>query len=393
MRKTASMRETILNIKEKYVFRASRFLAVFLVLVCMATAFISPAAAYAAGTGDVTLTASQTFTNNGASAAPGNTFSYTLTAENASDPMPSGSASGSYTFNIAGTDTVNLGLKFTAMGTYRYEMKCVTAAAAGYTIDPQVYTIEVWVTNSLDTTVIVYLSDGNKANNIAFAQSYQGTSPPPTPPPNPPTPPTPPPPNPPTPPGTVTPQPPVQPIIDNPVPQGPGPGPGPVNPPEPPVIIPPVTPPQAAPSTDNWSLLSCMMSIMAILTALALLIFIYFRNRMYEKYEGELDDKGLLTDERQDELDKLRKKGHILKILAVIAGIITPIVWYILDWPLTNMVWINHSTPWTALVFIITMILTLAFNLRKKYPEDEGTEKNESGSNVGSTGAAPVYGK
>lgn len=84
-----------------------------------------------------------------------------------------------------------------------------------------------------------------------------------------------------------------------------------------------------------------------------------------------------MTGECQDELDELRKKGRLARILAVIAGIITPIVWLILDLPLIGMVWIDHSTPWTALVFIIMLIFTLVFNMRKRDPEDEETERTE----------------
>ena len=126
-----------------------------------------------------------------------------------------------------------------------------------------------------------------------------------------------------------------------------------------------------------WSLLSCIMSIVALLTAILLLIFIHFRRRKYEKYEDKLEDQGLLTEARQEELDKLRKKGKTLKALAIIAGVLTPIVWLILDLPLIGMVWIDYSTPWTALVFIITMLLTIAFNLRKKNPDDEEAKHEE----------------
>jgi len=121
------------------------------------------------------------------------------------------------------------------------------------------------------------------------------------------------------------------------------------------------------------------MAVCAILSAILLLVFVYFRKRKYEKYEDELDDQGLLTDDRQGELDDLRKKGRLLKAFAIVAGIITPVIWLILDWPIRGMVWIDHSTPWVAVVFIVTMALTLAFNLRKKNPDDEAkqTDKEE----------------
>jgi len=135
-------------------------------------------------------------------------------------------------------------------------------------------------------------------------------------------------------------------------------------------------------SSHHWSLLSCMMSVAAVLTAVLLLVFMYFRKREYEKYADELDGQNLLTDDRKDALDDLRKKGRAPKVLAIIAGIVTLIVWLILDLPLIGMVWIDYSTPWVALVFIITMILTLVFNIRKKHPDDAGHEAD---------GSAPTY--
>ena len=125
------------------------------------------------------------------------------------------------------------------------------------------------------------------------------------------------------------------------------------------------------PFNHNWSLLSCMLSVASILSSILLLASLYFRRRDYKKYEDKLDDLGLLTDDRLDELDGLRKKGRLLKALAIIAGVLTPIVWLILDWPLRHMVWFNYSTLWVAIMFLATMALTLAFNLRKKGPEDE----------------------
>ena len=142
-------------------------------------------------------------------------------------------------------------------------------------------------------------------------------------------------------------------------------------------------------SDETWSLLSGMMAIAAALTAILLLAFAYARKRKYNNYEDELDDLGLLTEDRQDALDSLRKKGRLLKALAIIVGAITALVWLFFDWPLQSMVWINSWTPWVAIAFAATMALTLAFNLRKKDPEDEdGGEDNDEGEDF-----RPIFAK
>jgi len=404
--------------------RIGRLLAAGLVLACV-TGFLQTPAAYAAATNQVTLPVSQVFTADGLSAPPSETFTYRLTPETASVPMPAGSGAAGYTFIITGTADAQIGpIYYDDAGIYTYTLVCVSTAAANYTIDRQVYTITVYILNGSAPVTVAYLSDEDKAPVISFKQIYKtpaskewtvtfadgrgdtlktekvkdgGAATAPGNPQRPgyvfagwdkdyshitsdltvtakwipwwggpetPQPPAVPPPAS-TPQTSVTP-PPITPTITPtppPVAQQPAP------------IAPIPTPQTAGPvSGHTWSLFSCMMSVAAALTAILLLVFMYFRRRKYEEYMKELEDQGLLTDDRIDKLAERWKQGRLPRALAIIAGIVTPIIWLILDLPLIGMVWIDRSTPWITLVFIITMTLTLVFNIRKKNPDDENTK-------------------
>ena len=128
--------------------------------------------AFAAETGNVALTVRQAFGDAGAS-APNDTFDYRLAPKLASNPMPAGSGSGGYTFAVTGTDEIEIGpIDFAQPGVYTYELGCITPAAAGYTLDRQVYRIDVHVKNNLTTAVVVYKNDGAKASDIYFGHLY-----------------------------------------------------------------------------------------------------------------------------------------------------------------------------------------------------------------------------
>jgi len=126
--------------------------------------------ARAAGAGTATLTVKQVFTAGGS--APGDVFDYRLTPQNAANPMPGGAVAGSYTFAVAGTGTVNITLAFTGPGAYVYELECVTSPGGGYTVDTQVYTVEIYVEDDLTPLSVIYAGDGDKAAEISFEQSY-----------------------------------------------------------------------------------------------------------------------------------------------------------------------------------------------------------------------------
>ena len=162
-----------MSILEK--IREKRFLACCMLLACLFT-LVSPQAAYAAPADEVTLAVGQVFTKPAGSAAA-DTFTYTLTAQQSGNPMPAGSSGDICTFTLSDTDMVDLGpVIYSTAGTYSYEIRqTVVSAQTGYTYDRQVYTVEVYATNTaggLQADVVVYNGNGLKVSAIVFENVY-----------------------------------------------------------------------------------------------------------------------------------------------------------------------------------------------------------------------------
>jgi len=156
----------------KKTTRGGKLLAVSLLLLCMMSSLFVTRV-FAAGTGKVTLTVRQIFTCAESANPPGKTFAYILTPKAASNPMPSGGANG-YDFTITGTGGVSIPLTFTQAGRYVYEISQTTSPQANYAYDRKVYTLEIWVDNSLNAAVVVYNKDGVKVADISFTNTYTG---------------------------------------------------------------------------------------------------------------------------------------------------------------------------------------------------------------------------
>jgi len=158
--------------------------AAALVVAVVASVLCTPGAG-AAVPQQVDLTVGQTFETNSTDAS--GVFTYQLTSD-AAEPMPAGSSSGKYIFTIDGTGEITLpDIVFGTVGVYEYKLSCLTAGAANYIYDSQVYSIDVYVTNDTSSpTVLVHLDDGSaagdKAPALSFTQTYQApVEPPPAP--------------------------------------------------------------------------------------------------------------------------------------------------------------------------------------------------------------------
>ena len=152
------------------IIRDGKVLTVVLLLFClMSGLFITTV--LAAGTCQTTLTMRQIFT--GSSKVPSETFTYELTPALVSNPMPAGSSAKCYTFTITGTSDMDIGpIIFTQMGTYKYEINHITSPQSDYTYDQKVYTIEIWVDNSLNAAVLAYNKDGVKVSDITYEHMH-----------------------------------------------------------------------------------------------------------------------------------------------------------------------------------------------------------------------------
>jgi len=126
-----------------------------------------------------------------------------------------------------------------------------------------------------------------------------------------------------------------------------------------------------------FSLLSMILAVAGVLMAALLLIFIPVRNRYFDSELAFYKEYGFLTDETEAEINKHRSRGFVPRLLAVLAGIASFIVWLLVDLPLDNAVWINRWTPLVAALFIVCLALTVLYNARKQRPGEGVYSKTE----------------
>ena len=144
------------------------------------------------GAGNALIPIRQTFTviSNPDGASLTNTFTYTLKADVASDPMPAGSIAGTYTFTITGNQMLNIGPinSYTVPGVYHYKLKETNGAVPYYGYDATEYEVIVTVINGafgLESKVAIK-KNGIKVPMAGFMANYNKPSPPPPPTPRPP---------------------------------------------------------------------------------------------------------------------------------------------------------------------------------------------------------------
>jgi Ca2+/Na+ antiporter len=99
------------------------------------------------------------------------------------------------------------------------------------------------------------------------------------------------------------------------------------------------------------------MSLIAILLSIALIVYWIARRR------SEEDD------------DEKERNAYIARTLTIIFGILTPIVFLILDDMRLPMVWINKWTPYVGLVFLIHIALFLFYKFRNKEKDPNESEQ------------------
>ena len=156
---------------------ARRFIKLFLTLavlvpVILSSIFLS-GEVYASPAREITILVKQIFTSEHEDLPSGNTFSYKLVSETPDAPMPANSDSNSYVFSITGTRETRMPpITFDKAGLYIYSLYCTTAEKSGYYIDGQVYTIEVYVPENMETISLIYKANGVKVSEIVFKHTY-----------------------------------------------------------------------------------------------------------------------------------------------------------------------------------------------------------------------------
>lgn len=130
---------------------------------------------HAAKTADITLNVEQVFIKN-SSRDVDEVFRYELTALEIMNPMPPGTSGGIYSFTQAGTSTKDIVMTFTSPGIYRYRLSVDSSAgAAGYSYDPQLYTVVVYMKSTngqLSAQLVIETGDGDKSGGLRFVNSY-----------------------------------------------------------------------------------------------------------------------------------------------------------------------------------------------------------------------------
>ncbi|MCL2492379.1 MAG: LPXTG cell wall anchor domain-containing protein [Coriobacteriia bacterium] len=151
--------------------RRGKTLLIVSLTVCL-ICLCAPAVVGAA-TGEVVIDVSQTFTNIGSVVEPSDTITYRLSPDTATQPMPFGGDALGYDFTLSGTDTIEIGpINFTKLSIVTYKLFCVPPESPYYLLDQEVYTIEVYVGNSLAYYTVIYNSDGEKVDQIVYDQKY-----------------------------------------------------------------------------------------------------------------------------------------------------------------------------------------------------------------------------
>lgn len=136
-----------------------------------------PLSVYAASDSITTsLRIEQIFTKNSTAASVNSSCSYTLTALDSANPMPAGTANGTYAFALSGTtvDTV-ASLTFVNTGIYSYQVKASSLSKNGYSYDKEIYTVTFYVSrpaNDLKAELVIQKGSDKKVNGIRFENSY-----------------------------------------------------------------------------------------------------------------------------------------------------------------------------------------------------------------------------
>jgi uncharacterized membrane protein len=130
-----------------------------------------------------------------------------------------------------------------------------------------------------------------------------------------------------------------------------------------------------------WSLLSLIMSVIAIVISLLLIIARIVRRRREDEDEDEREYRRAQRYEQYGDYDEEEDEGrnaYIARTLTVIFGILTPIVFLILDDLRLPMTWINRWTPYVALAFIIHIVFLIVYKLRNKERKEEDREQQQA---------------
>jgi hypothetical protein len=120
-----------------------------------------------------------------------------------------------------------------------------------------------------------------------------------------------------------------------------------------------------------WSFLSLILSVVAIVIAIAYALGALARRSRVKTYEniGVYDNEALAL---------AKKRGNLLRILTILFGVLTLVTWLILDDFTVGMVWINANTVIVAVFFIVTVVLCALTRARHAKADRYATEEPDT---------------
>jgi len=111
--------------------------------------------------------------------------------------------------------------------------------------------------------------------------------------------------------------------------------------------------------TGAWSALSMFLSLTAVVIAAIYGIGFLVRRKRAKMLEdlGDYDD---------DRATLIKKRGNLLRLIAIIVGVMTLVIWLYMDDLSLALVWINAFTPMVGVLFAITVVMCVITNGRSK---------------------------
>lgn len=120
-----------------------------------------------------------------------------------------------------------------------------------------------------------------------------------------------------------------------------------------------------------WSLLSLMMAVAGVVISIPLAITLFRR----KKRDEAVDENGRAIPAEGEEQPEEKRRSRLLKVLAIVAGLLAAILFLILDNLSLPMVFINQWTLWVAIPFIAQLALTvIQFFAKRKVDDDNEAE-------------------
>jgi hypothetical protein len=117
-----------------------------------------------------------------------------------------------------------------------------------------------------------------------------------------------------------------------------------------------------------WSLLSLILSLIAVVISVLLIVGVLFRRGRKDSGEyaiGEYTEYPDYDETAASEEEKTRRKSRMAGALTVIFGALTLIVWRILDDLSQPMVWINQRTLIVVILFALQMMCLVIYRIRR----------------------------